>query len=228
MKFWRNYVMSFKCNIIFIALLMTLLYTGRLHAEIFKGKIADVLDGDTIEVLHNGKPEAVRLAQIYAPVKGQPYAITARNYILKVATDKMVTVRFEDYDLYARPLGEVFLADGTNLNKMIVAAGYAWRYEGYSKDPEYAVLEAHAKAARLGLWQAPGPVPPWEWQWMVNKASGTSASGGQASEKSFNCGSKQYCHEMNSCEEAKFYLYACGLERLDRDQNGIPCENLCK
>jgi endonuclease YncB( thermonuclease family) len=220
--------MNFKFNFIFVALILVFLFTARLHAATFTGKLVDVLDGDTVEILHKGKQEAVRLAQIYAPVKGQPFGIAAKNFVMKVAANKVVKVLYDDYDPYARPLGEVFLSDGTNLNKMIVAAGYAWQYEGYSKDPDYADLEAHAKAKGLGLWQAPGPVPPWEWQWMVNKASGTRASGGQASGKSFNCGSKQYCHEMNSCEEAKFYLYACGLARLDRDQNGIPCENLCK
>jgi endonuclease YncB( thermonuclease family) len=222
MKFWRPNSVSLKCNFIFIALLLIMLFTGRLYAETFNGKVVDVLDGDTIEVLHNGKPVAVRLAQIYAPVKGQPFGITARNFVSVVAANEIVTVRFDAYDPYARPLAEVFLPEGTNLNKLIVGAGYAWRYEGYSKDPDYAALQADAKKEGIGLWQAPDPVPPWEWQWMLKKASSSKVSDG------FSCGRKQYCHEMASCEEAKFYLYACGLERLDRDQNGIPCENLCK
>ena len=33
---------------------------------------------------------------------------------------------------------------------------------------------------------------------------------------------------MTSCEEAKFYLKTCGLKRLDKDRDGIPCEKLCK
>ncbi|WP_083455615.1 excalibur calcium-binding domain-containing protein [Sphingopyxis sp. 113P3] len=32
---------------------------------------------------------------------------------------------------------------------------------------------------------------------------------------------------MNSCEEAYFYLNQCGLHRLDRDDDGIPCESIC-
>ena len=32
---------------------------------------------------------------------------------------------------------------------------------------------------------------------------------------------------MTSCEEAKFYLTKCGLSRLDGDNDGIPCEQLC-
>ena len=44
----------------------------------------------------------------------------------------------------------------------------------------------------------------------------------------FKCGVKRYCKEMTSCKEAKFYLNVCGVKRLDRDKDGIPCENLCK
>lgn len=42
------------------------------------------------------------------------------------------------------------------------------------------------------------------------------------------CGSKRYCKEMTSCKEAKHYLNVCGVHRLDRDGDGIPCESLCK
>ncbi|UXN38081.1 excalibur calcium-binding domain-containing protein [Avibacterium paragallinarum] len=36
-----------------------------------------------------------------------------------------------------------------------------------------------------------------------------------------------YCKQMKSCEQAKFYLNQCGAGRLDRDNDGVPCENVC-
>ena len=33
---------------------------------------------------------------------------------------------------------------------------------------------------------------------------------------------------MKSCAEAKFYLTQCGVTRLDRDKDGIPCETICR
>ncbi|MGH8591079.1 MAG: excalibur calcium-binding domain-containing protein [Gammaproteobacteria bacterium] len=33
---------------------------------------------------------------------------------------------------------------------------------------------------------------------------------------------------MISCEEAKLYLNQCGLSRIDRDGDGMPCESLCR
>lgn len=39
---------------------------------------------------------------------------------------------------------------------------------------------------------------------------------------------KTKCSEMASCNEAEWHLKNCGLSRLDRDKDGIPCEALCK
>ena len=41
------------------------------------------------------------------------------------------------------------------------------------------------------------------------------------------CGSKRFCRQMNSCEEARAFLSQCGLGRLDGDKDGVPCEVLC-
>ena len=60
----------------------------------------------------------------------------------------------------------------------------------------------------------------------VNKPSDTpELSSGQVS---VVCGSKKYCKEMVSCEEAKAFLTKCGLTGLDRNKDGVPCESLCK
>jgi len=44
---------------------------------------------------------------------------------------------------------------------------------------------------------------------------------------SFTCGGKTKCSQMTSCAEAYYYLNKCGLTRLDRDKDGIPCESIC-
>ncbi len=41
------------------------------------------------------------------------------------------------------------------------------------------------------------------------------------------CGSKRYCRQMDSCEEARAFLSQCGISRLDEDKDGVPCEALC-
>lgn len=49
----------------------------------------------------------------------------------------------------------------------------------------------------------------------------------QKSGSQFSCQGKTKCAEMSSCDEAYFYLQQCGLGRLDRDKDGIPCESIC-
>lgn len=44
----------------------------------------------------------------------------------------------------------------------------------------------------------------------------------------FKCEGKRYCKEMRSCKEAIFYLKQCGVSRLDRDKDGVPCETICR
>ncbi|MDA3978529.1 MULTISPECIES: excalibur calcium-binding domain-containing protein [Gallibacterium] len=50
-----------------------------------------------------------------------------------------------------------------------------------------------------------------------------------AAKQEYSCDDgKRYCKEMRSCEEAKFYLNQCGVGRLDRDKDGVPCESICR
>lgn len=48
-----------------------------------------------------------------------------------------------------------------------------------------------------------------------------------ATPSGWTCGVKTTCGQMQSCEEARFYLTTCGVKRLDGDGDGIPCANLC-
>ena len=42
------------------------------------------------------------------------------------------------------------------------------------------------------------------------------------------CGDKAFCRDMDSCKEARHYLTECGQTQLDGDQDGIPCESICR
>lgn len=50
----------------------------------------------------------------------------------------------------------------------------------------------------------------------------------KANAEQFSCEDTKYCKEMTSCAEAKFHLNECGESRLDRDGDGVPCENVCR
>jgi len=43
----------------------------------------------------------------------------------------------------------------------------------------------------------------------------------------YHCAGKVHCSEMDSCEEARYYLHHCTGVKIDGDGDGIPCEQQC-
>jgi micrococcal nuclease len=156
----------FLHQIVLLALVSPLLSTSVTASEsIFHGPVVSVLDGDTIEVLHNQRPERIRLSGIDCPEKGQAYGKKAKQAASELAFGKEVTLQTHGKDKYERTLADVLLPDGTNVSHTLVKEGWCWWYRKYA--PGDAVLEELEKAAReakKGLWADPQPVPPWEWR----------------------------------------------------------------
>jgi len=44
----------------------------------------------------------------------------------------------------------------------------------------------------------------------------------------YACDGRHLCKQMRSCEEARFFLNQCGVSSLDRDNDGVPCESICR
>lgn len=130
----------------------------------FSGKVVKIIDGDTIDVLHDGRPARVRLLGIDAPEKGQPFGKAARRHLAALAALKDVEVKAQTLDRYGRTVGEILLPGGLSLNRQMVEDGYAWHYTQYSKDPALAQSERAARSAKRGLWQEKNPEPPWEYR----------------------------------------------------------------
>ncbi|OHE72751.1 MAG: hypothetical protein A2007_03010 [Verrucomicrobia bacterium GWC2_42_7] len=141
-----------------------MLWTSVAGASSFTGKVVKVTDGDTIQVMRDGKAEKIRLAGIDCPEKNQAFGQAATKYTLSLAAQEIVTVQVETTDRYGRLVGEVILPDGKNLNRELVRAGYAWWYRKYSSDITLGDLESEARINRCGLWVDPNPVSPWDWR----------------------------------------------------------------
>lgn len=131
-------------------------------ASDFSGRVVAILDGDTIEVLHNGKAERIRLAGIDCPEKRQPFGQKAKQFTSTLVFGKHVTVQPVAKDRHKRTVGEVILPDGRNLSRELLRAGLAWWYRAYSTNLLLAMLELEAQEAQRGLWSDPNPTPPWE------------------------------------------------------------------
>jgi len=123
----------------------------------FTGEVVRIVDGDRIEVLHDGRPERIRLSGIRAPKKGQPFGKEAKQATSALAFHKAVTVNVRGRDFYGRITGLVALPDGTILNHELVRQGLAWQNRQSSQDGMLAVIEAAARQSKLGLWADPQP-----------------------------------------------------------------------
>lgn len=141
--------------------------TGKQKLQTLSGKVIAVKDGDTIEILYEGKPLTIRFAHIDCPElkKRQPYANAAKQFTSDKCFGQVVMVQHnKKYDRYKRLTGVVINAKGANVNMELVKAGYAWHYKKYSSDMAYDEVEIIARQNKLGLWADSNPVPPWEWR----------------------------------------------------------------
>ena len=131
----------------------------------FTGRVVGIVDGDTIDVLHNGKAKRVRLYGIDCPEREQAYGKKAKWFTSDLAFRKTVTVIVKDRDRYGRTIGEVILPNGKSLNNELVRAGYAWWYFKYApKDFDLKILQKASMELKAGLWADADPVAPWEFR----------------------------------------------------------------
>jgi micrococcal nuclease len=129
------------------------------------GKVIAVKDGDTIEVLLNGKAQRIRLAHIDCPEKNQPYGTKAKLFTSEKCFGQLVTLAHNrQYDRNKRLIAEVILSNGDTLNRELVKTGLAWHYKKYSADSTYSILEIKARLEKKGLWADREPVAPWLWR----------------------------------------------------------------
>lgn len=140
------------------------LFSCSLYAAEFQGKVISVLDGDTIEVLQDKTPVRIRLVNIDAPEKKQPFGRWSANQLKGLVVAQPVTVAYTQTDRYGRIIGHVFTTNGTEASRFMVQSGAAWVYESYNTDKALPALQREAQAQKRGLWSDTQPVPPWEWR----------------------------------------------------------------
>lgn len=204
------------------------------------GRTVGITDGDTLTVLVEGQREMrVRLAEIDAPERGQPWGTRARQTLSELVYGQEVRVVEQDVDRWGRTVARVYVGE-TDVNARMVELGAAWAYTRYLTDRSIAELEDRARRERVGLWSMPTTeiVEPWEWRGgrRGQPAQATRptppptlgiAALTTAESDDFQCGTRRLCREMRSCQEARYHLQQCGLRRLDGDGDGVPCESLC-
>lgn len=143
---------------------------------VIEGKVINVHDGDTITVLdQDNKKTHIRLQGIDAPELKQEFGSVSQQNLSRMVLGKQVTIVWTKIDKYRRTVGTIML-DGHDVNIEQVKGGMAWHFKKYEDEQEpedrrtYAAAEQAARAARLGLWKDPNPIPPGDWRMDVKTA----------------------------------------------------------
>lgn len=129
--------------------------------------VVAISDGDTLKA-RCGEPEAfrelsVRLAEIDAPEKEQPYGQRSKASLAAQCFGAWATIRPQKQDRYGRTVARIECR-GKDASSEQVRKGMAWAFLRYLTDREIGSLEEGARAARTGLWAEPEPVAPWVWR----------------------------------------------------------------
>lgn len=129
------------------------------------GKVVGVSDGDTMTLLVQKTPIKIRLANIDAPEKAQPFGNLAKQALSDLAFGKEVECDKNGLDRYGRSIATCYQG-GTDINAEMLRLGMAWVYRKYAKNsvPDYYKLEAEARNAQIGLWRDYNAIPPWDWR----------------------------------------------------------------
>lgn len=187
-------------------------------------KVIAVLDGDTVLIRHGGGMLKVRLVDIDAPEKDQPFGASSQRSLANMVLGKQVKFVSQAMDVYGRMIARLSV-QGVEINAEQIRLGMAWEYSHYHSNHELIALEAEARAMPRGLWAQRAPTPPWEWRKQHASVQKNMPQKDVVADSV--CGTKRHCSQMNSCDEARHYLQVCGLKYLDGDGDGTPCEKLC-
>lgn len=141
-------------------LALALLPAGR---GAFEARVIRISDGDSIVVRAGDTNTAIRLADIDAPERGQPWGRQARSELAGMVAGQTVRIVPVERDRYGRTVAGVEV-DGVAVNREMVRRGAAWAYRRYLRDRSMLALEREARARAAGLWALPEAerVAPWD------------------------------------------------------------------
>lgn len=142
------------------------------HPEV---KVARVIDGDTVVVIHNRQKVKVRLDAIDCPEDGQEWGDVAKYGLIKLIGGKKIRIEIHTTDRYQRTVATLYVwhretSQWVNVNEKMVTLGHAWVmrrfYQHLSPERQKRLnrLENWAKRKKIGLWRTPDPVAPWRWR----------------------------------------------------------------
>ena len=135
-------------------------------ADTLRGVVIGVIDGDTVlfKPDHTGARSRVllkiRLADIDAPEKDQPYGDAATRGLTARVLNQRVEIDTVATDAYGRSIAHL-RKGALQVNTEMVRLGLAWPS---TRSRRNGALMKAQNEARRGLWADAAPTPPWVWR----------------------------------------------------------------
>jgi micrococcal nuclease len=121
-------------------------------------EVTKVVDGDTVDVVFDVgfsmfRKERIRLNGIDTPesvtsdVHEKKLGLESKQFLqMWLSRQTKLRAKTTKDDKYGRILAEVYGDDGVCVNEEMVRKGYAWAYDGGTKQKDFAVLLERRKA----------------------------------------------------------------------------------
>ena len=119
------------------------------HAETFEGEVTRVVDGDSLIVQLNQQSVRVRLKEIDAPERKQPFGKHSQESLVAICAHKVARVTWTEKDRNGRTLGRVWCGR-IDANAEQVRRGMAWVFDRYVKDR--SLYPAARRCPRRSAW----------------------------------------------------------------------------
>jgi endonuclease YncB( thermonuclease family) len=114
-----------------VALWWVFLSPKKTGMQEFTARVVRVVDGDSLYL--QGRRAQIRLWGVDAPEYDQQGGSEATALLTALALGKMVRCRMMDTDHYGRTVARLFLADGQEINRLMIKSGKAREYRRFTK-----------------------------------------------------------------------------------------------
>jgi uncharacterized repeat protein (TIGR01451 family) len=133
------------------------------------GKVIEIVDGDTIRMISLNRVVRIKVLAIDAPEMKQFCGDVAKQHLLDLIGEKMVSVEYFGLSEDGSITGKVFL-DEMDIGAQMVRDGAAWFDKSRAgrlsatEQKLYADSEAAARNEHRGIWQVIDPTAPWDFR----------------------------------------------------------------
>lgn len=199
-----------------------------------------VVDGDTVKVDINGVQGTIRIIGINTPETVDPrkpvecFGKEASTKAHELLDNQTVSLEVDttqgERDKYGRLLRFIFLSNGTDFGKQMIADGYAYEYTystPYIYQQDYKTAQSVAENAKRGLWAD-------DVCSAAQTESASPSSSTTATSSTCSCSSNIYNCSDFSTHAAAQSVYNCCMAQVGKDvhgldgsdNDGLACESL--